>query len=231
MAHGGTLFLDEIGDVPASMQAKLLRVLQERRFERVGGSECIEVDVRVIAATNRSLRRLVKKGTFREDLYYRLNVVKIDLPPLRERPEDIPLLVAHFAEKYGKQGESPKQLAPAAMEALLNHRWPGNIRELENAIERACVTSLDGTILRENLPPEITAPHQPKSAYPVDLDRPLPELLQQAIAGIEQQYIRMALRKARGNVGRCAQICGLSRRSITAKIAEYKLDKSVFKTF
>ncbi len=231
MANGGTLFLDEIGDVPASMQAKLLRVLQERRFERVGGGESIEVDVRVIAATNRSLRRLVKKGTFREDLYYRLNVVKIDLPPLRERPEDIPLLVAHFAEKYGKQGESPKQLAPAAMEALLNHRWPGNIRELENAIERACVTSLDGTILRENLPPEITAPHQPKSAYPVDLDRPLPELLQQAIAGIEQQYIRMALRKARGNVGRCAQICGLSRRSITAKIAEYKLDKSVFKTF
>jgi DNA-binding NtrC family response regulator len=231
MAHGGTLFLDEIGDVPASMQAKLLRVLQERRFERVGGSESIEVDVRFIAATNRSLRRLVRKGTFREDLYYRLNVVKIDLPPLRERPEDIPLLAAHFAEKCAKPGEAPKQIEPAAMEAMLNHRWPGNIRELENAIERACVTSHDGMIHRENLPPEITAPQQPKSAYPIDLDRPLPELLQEAVSGIEQQYIRMALRKARGNVGRCAQICGLSRRSITAKIAEYKLDKSAFKTY
>jgi two-component system, NtrC family, response regulator AtoC len=231
MANGGTLFLDEIGDVPASMQAKLLRVLQERRFERVGGSESIEVDVRFIAATNRSLRRLVKKGTFREDLYYRLNVVKIDLPPLRERPEDIPLLAAHFTQKYVRQGESPKQLAPDAMEALLGHRWPGNIRELENSIERACVTSHDGMIQRENLPAEITTPQQPRSSYPVDLERPLPELLQEAVAGIEQQYIRLALRKARGNVGRCAQICGLSRRSITAKIAEYKLDKSIFKTF
>src|SRR5207249_9907036 len=127
LADGGTIFIDEIGDVPAYMQAKLLRVLEERKFERVGGMESIEVDVRVIAATNRSLLRLVKEGTFREDLYYRLNVVKIDLPPLRDRTEDIPLLATHFVEKYSPPGEAPKQIAPQAMELLLHYRWPRNL--------------------------------------------------------------------------------------------------------
>ncbi len=229
LANGGTIFLDEVGDVPATMQAKLLRVLQERRFERVGGTESIEVDVRVIAATNRSLQKLVKQGTFREDLYYRLNVVKIDLPPLRERPEDINLLATHFTEKYARPGEAPKQIAPEAMEVLLNYRWPGNIRELENAIERACVTSRDHVIRVENLPTEVIAPPAPKLPFHVDIDRPLPELLADAVANIEQQYLRKALKKTRGNVGQCAKISGLSRRSITAKIAEYKLDKSKFK--
>jgi DNA-binding NtrC family response regulator len=229
LADGGTIFLDEVGDVPATMQAKLLRVLQERRFERVGGTECIEVDVRVIAATNRSLQRLVKQGTFREDLYYRLNVVKIDLPPLRDRPEDILLLATHFAEKYTRHGESPKQIAPEAMDLLLSYRWPGNIRELENAIERACVTARGPAILPENLPPELSAPAAPKVPFHVDLDRPLPELLKDAVANIEQQYIKKALKKTHGNVGRCARICGLSRRSMTAKIAEYKIDKMAFK--
>src|SRR5262249_2378174 len=144
LADGGTLFLDEVGDVPATMQAKLLRVLQERRFERVGGTDSIEVDVRIIAATNRSLLKLVKEGRFRKDLYYRLNVIKIDLPSLHDRPEDIPLLAMHFAEKYARAGDGPKQIAPEAMEVLLGYHWPGNIRELENAIERACVTSRDG---------------------------------------------------------------------------------------
>jgi DNA-binding NtrC family response regulator len=229
MADKGTIFLDEVGDVPPAMQAKLLRVLQERCFERVGGTEIIEVDVRIIAATNRSLQRLVKHGTFREDLYYRLNVVKIDLPPLRERSEDIPLLAAHFAQKYARPGESPKQISPPAMEALLNYRWPGNIRELENIIERAIVTSHDHVIQRENLPAEILMPHPPKLPFHINLDRPLPELLREVAATIEQQYIHKALRKAHGNVGRCAQICGMSRRSVTAKIAEYKLDKSIYK--
>jgi DNA-binding NtrC family response regulator len=229
MADGGTIFLDEVGDVPATMQAKLLRVLQERRFERVGGTESIEVDVRVIAATNRSLQKLVKQGNFREDLYYRLNVVKIDLPPLRDRLEDIPLLATHFAEKYARPGEAAKQISPRAMEALLNYRWPGNIRELENAIERACVTSRDNVIQVENLPPELLSPPVAKLPFHIDLDRPLPDLLREAVVNIEQQYLRKALKKTRGNVGRCARICGLSRRSVTAKIAEYKLDKSAFK--
>jgi two-component system, NtrC family, response regulator AtoC len=229
LAHGGTIFLDEIGDVPAPMQAKLLRVLQERRFERVGGTQSIEVDVRVIAATNRSLKRLVKEGTFREDLYYRLNVVKIDLPPLRERPEDIPLLATHFCAKYSRPDEAAKLIGPQAMEVLLNYQWPGNIRELENAIERACVTSRDNWIQVENLPRELVV--QPASKLPVhiDLNRSLPQLLREVTASIEQQYICKALKKSRGNVGRCAGICGMSRRSITGKINEYKLNKAAFK--
>jgi DNA-binding NtrC family response regulator len=152
MAEGGTIFLDEVGDMPASMQAKLLRVLQERCFERGGGTQTIHIDVRVITASNRSLPQLVRDGKFREDLYYRLNVVKIDLPPLRERREDIPLLTTHFIAKYSRPGETGKQISPDAMQVLMGYSWPGNIRELENAIERACVTSRDQAIQIDNLP-------------------------------------------------------------------------------
>jgi DNA-binding NtrC family response regulator len=229
LADGGTIFLDEVGDVPASMQAKLLRVLQERCFERVGGAQTISIDVRVIAATNRSLQQMVKKGTFREDLFYRLNVVKIDLPPLRERPEDIPLLASHFAEKYARFKGTPIQIAPQAMEILMDFHWPGNIRQLENAIERACVTAQENVIRPENLPADLMTPLAPKLPFQIDLTLPLPDLLQEVTTQVERQYLDKALRKARGNVGRCARICGLSRRSITAKIAEYKLDKETFK--
>ena len=229
MAHTGTIFLDEIGDVPVSMQAKLLRVLQDRKFERVGGTQTIEVDVRVIAATNRPLTQMVRKGTFREDLYYRLNVVKIELPPLRERPEDIPLLAQHFVQKYSRPGEPMKRISPDAMQTLLTSFWPGNIRQLENSIERACVTSPGEVIERANLPPDLLNPAAPKLPFHVDLSRPLPELLKDTISSVERVYIRKALKKSHGNVGRCAKICGLSRRSITAKISEYKLDKSLFK--
>jgi two-component system response regulator AtoC len=229
LADGGTIFLDEVGDVPAAMQAKLLRVLQERCFERVGGAESIEVDVRVIAATNRSLPKLVKQGTFREDLYYRLNVVKIELPPLRDRAEDIPLLAQHFTEKYSRKDQSRNQIAPEAMEVLLRYRWPGNIRELENAIERACVTCRDGVIQANDLPPEVLTPQTPRVPISIDLDKALPDLLRDLTADIEQQYIRKALKKSHGNIGRCAKICGLSRRSISAKITEYKINKTTFK--
>ncbi len=228
-AHGGTLFLDEIGDMPLSMQVKLLRVLQERAFERVGGAERIEVDVRVIAATNQNLVKLIKKGEFREDLFYRLNVVKITLPPLRERPEDIPLLATHFAGKYTRPGEFPKKIAPAAMELLLTYRWPGNIRELENLIERASVTARGDSIEPEHLPSDLLSPRPAAVPFHVDLNRPLPDLLRDITADVERQYIRKALQKSHGNVGRCATMCGLSRRSITAKLAEYQIDKSSFK--
>jgi DNA-binding NtrC family response regulator len=227
-ADGGTLFLDEVGDIPLPMQAKLLRVLQERCFERVGGTTSIEVDVRVIAATNRGLPRLVKKNKFREDLYYRLNVVKIDLPPLRDRPEDIPLLATHFAGKHARPGETPRTFAPEAMEKLLNHSWPGNIRELENAIERACVTSRGAQIQPDDLPLEVL--HVRGNEGPqVDLSKPLPELLREVALDLERRYLTRAMKKSRGNVGRCAKICGLSRRSISAKLAEYDIKKESFK--
>jgi DNA-binding NtrC family response regulator len=229
LANGGTIFLDEIGDVPAAMQAKLLRVLQERRFERVGGTESIEVDVRVMAATNRSLQRLVKAGKFREDLYYRLDVVKIDLPPLRDRLEDIPLLAMHFAQKYATSENPPKQISPEAMDVLLAHRWPGNVRELENAIERGTVTSRDEFIRPDNLPPDLMKPPIAQQPFVIDLKRPLTEHLEELIAAFEAAYLRRAMKKTRGHVGRTARMSGLSRRTVTGKIAQYKIEKSNFK--
>ena len=229
MANGGTLFLDEIGEISPATQAKLLRVLQERRFERVGGTKSIEVDVRLVAATNRSLKGMVKKGRFREDLYFRVNVVRIDVPPLRERQEDIPLLATHFTAKYARPGEQPKRISPQAMDLLINHRWPGNVRELENVLERACVISDRDTIEPANLPSDLVAPAPQKLPLRIDLDRSLHEQLTELTALFERQYIRKALKRTRGNVGRCASICGLSRRSLSTKLAEYKIDKSEFK--
>jgi len=230
LAHGGTLFLDEIGDVPMSMQIKLLRVLQERKFERVGGGDPIEIDVRVIAATHQDMEKLVKDGKFREDLYYRLNVVRIDIPPLRERPEDIPLLVAHFCQKFARHGAKPPVVSPEAMELLLKCSWPGNVRQLENAIERACVTARDGTIGPEKLPIDV-APRGEGKVHPfqVDLTRSLPDQLAEMIAEFEKRYLRKALKRTRGHVGKCAEISGLSRRSITDKISQYDIKKDDFK--
>jgi DNA-binding NtrC family response regulator len=229
-AHQGTLFLDEVGDVPASMQVKLLRVLQERTFERIGGTETIHIDVRVIAATNRPLEKMVKDGVFREDLYYRLNVVRIDLPPLRERKEDIPVLAAHFAQKYARPGQPPPQIHPDAMQLLLDFHWPGNVRQLENAVERACVTAREGVILPTNLPTDVAKPvAQVKGTMNVDLGRSLPEQIAELTAQFEERYLRRALKKTRGHVGKCARISGLSRRSITDKIAQYNIDKKEFK--
>ena len=231
LADHGTIFLDEIGDISQAMQAKLLRVLQERKFERVGGHESIEVELRVVTATNKSLEKQVADGKFREDLFYRLNVIKIELPPLRSRLEDIPLLVAHFLTKYARPDELPKRVAPDAMERMLNYRWPGNIRELENAIERAAVTTVGGLINTENLPPKIAgAPAREQSSLEIDLKHPLPHYLKIATERIEKEYIRKALEKSRGNVGRCAELCGLSRRSISGKISQYDIEKNLFKT-
>ncbi len=229
LADGGTIFLDEVGEIPLVMQAKLLRVLQERRFERVGGMASIEVDVRVVAATNRALNQMVQEGKFREDLYYRLNVMKIDLPPLRDRREDIPLLATHFAAKYARSGSPPLEFTPDAMEVLLRHRWPGNIRELENAIERACVTAREGIVRPENLPPDLGKSPGPKLVLPVDLSRSLGEQLAEITAAFEERYLRKALRKTRGHIGRTATITGLSRRSVSDKLTLYKIDKDSFK--
>jgi DNA-binding NtrC family response regulator len=229
MANEGTLFLDEVGDIPASLQVKLLRVLQEREFERVGGNEPIKVNVRVIGATNRDLQAMVKEGKFREDLFYRLNVMKIDLPPLRDRPEDIPLLATHFAEKYARPGQAVCQFTPEAMDVILAYSWPGNIRQLENAVERAVVTARDNVIRPENLPTELSKPAAARAGHPVDLNRALPDQLGELVADFENRYLRRALKKTRGHVGRCARISGLSRRSITSKIAQYGIDTAAFK--
>ncbi|WP_337176224.1 sigma-54 dependent transcriptional regulator [Paludisphaera sp.] len=228
-AHGGTLFLDEVADIPASMQVKLLRVLQERRFERVGGNQPVDVDVRVIGATNRSLEKAVKENKFREDLYYRLNVVRIELPPLRQRPEDIPILAAYFAQKYARPGQNAATISQAAMERLLAFSWPGNIRQLENAMERACVTARDGEIRPENLPGEVLAGKGRRGSLRVDISRPLAEQLGELTSAFEERYLRRALRRCRGHVGRCAKLSGLSRRSISAKIAQYKIDTAAYK--
>ena len=229
-ANKGTLFLDEVGDIPLHMQVKLLRVIQERRIERVGGTEPINIEVRLVAATHRSLDKMVREGQFREDLYYRLNVIRIELPPLRERLEDVPVLARHFAQKYAR-GNKPPEFDPLTMQLLLDYSWPGNVRQLENAVERACVTARDGVIRPSNLPPDLaTMPSSGKiSPFQVDLQRSLPEQMAEITGKFEERYLRKALKKTRGHVGKCAQITGLSRRSITDKIAHYKIDKDEFK--
>jgi len=228
-ANGGTLFLDEIGDLPAAVQVKLLRVLQERRIERVGGTAPIDLDVRVIAATHQPLEKLVKEGKFREDLYYRLNVIRMELPSLRERPEDIPLLVEHFCQKYGRTRATPMKLSSEALELLLTCEWPGNVRQLENAIERACLLCRDGDLLPSHLPPELGKRSETKSVLSTDTSRPLTDQLAELVRAFEERYLRKALRRTRGHVGKCAKLSGLSRRSITEKIGQYKIDKSEFK--
>jgi len=230
VANGGTLFLDEIGDVPMSMQVRLLRVLQERRFERVGGTESVEVDVRVIAATHRNVDQMIKTGAFRDDLYYRLNVIRIELPPLRERPEDIRLLAAHFCQRFARPGHPPASVSDEAMEILLKCPWPGNVRQLENAIEHGCVTAREDVILPKNLPLDVARTGGIKHPFNVDLTRPLPDQLAGLTAAFEERYLRRALKRTRGHVGKCATISGLSRRSVTDKIAQYQIDKTSFKT-
>ena len=219
-ASGGTLFLDEIGELTPELQVKLLRVLQERRFERVGGSEEIEVDIRVVAATNKDLFAQVQAGSFREDLYYRLNVVHIPLPPLRERREDIPLLVAHFAEKSCKEnGIEPKTLSTEALNYLVAYEWPGNIRQLQNVVER-CVVLVPGTqIGLDDLPPEIRDEEaQFKSAVdllPVELD------LAGTLERIEAALVRRALVRADFVQAKAGELLGISKSLMQYKLKKY----------
>jgi two-component system NtrC family response regulator len=229
LAHGGTLFLDEIGDMPMGMQAKLLRVLQDGRFERVGGTEPIETDCRVIAATNVHLAEAVAAGRFRKDLFYRLNVVTIELPPLRERLEDVPLLVNHFLEKLAERGLPSKAVSRLAMSRLLSYDWPGNVRELEHVIEQAMVTTPGASIEPENLPPQIVARHDEPFTLDFDHRRPLPEITAEFTRRIESAYLQRVLEKYRGRIEQCAQHCGLSRRSISEKLRRYQIDKRDYK--
>jgi len=219
-AHRGTLFLDEVGTMSIALQMKLLRVLQEREFERVGDSNTVRVDVRVIAATNADLGRMVLEGTFREDLFYRLNVIPVCLPPLRDRKEDIALLVQHFLQKFANElGRAPMTMSQMAMRALMAYSWPGNIRQLENAIERAVALSggrsqIDAT----DLPPEVQQAEGPSPVFPalsfpdegIDFER--------FIADIEREMIRRSLERTHGNKGAAARLLNLKRTTLVEKL-------------
>lgn len=229
LASGTTLFLDEIGELPLGMQAKLLRVLQDGIFERVGGTESIRTDCRVIAATNLDLAAAVAAGRFREDLFYRLNVVSIDLPPLRERLEDVPLLVNHFLAKLVERGLPSRTLAHETLSRLMRYDWPGNVRELEHLIEQLVVTTPGPVIEPENLPSQIVPHREAPFSLEFDHRRPLHELTEEFTERIERAYLVRVLEKYRGRIDRCALHCGLSRRSISEKLRRYQINKRDFK--
>ena len=219
VAHKGTIFLDEIGEMTLGTQKKLLRVLQEREFERVGGSTPIKVDVRVVAATNKNLMEEVAKGNFRDDLYYRLNVISLHMPPLRDRKDDIPLLVEHFLHKHRFSPTSPPgKISEEALEALIRYEWPGNVRELENVVERAVVLSQGGVITSQHL---LMSPVTERKF--VDLQQKVQKKvpLKDIIADVEKQLILEALDQAQGNRSQAANILGIYRRLLYAKMKEY----------
>ena len=212
-ADTGTVFLDEIGDVPASIQVKLLRVLQEREFERLGSNKTQHTDVRVIAATNVDLRAALEQGTFREDLYYRLNVVPMNIPPLRERKDDIPYLVEHFAKKYG--GE----MSEGALERLMSYHWPGNVRELENVVERSILLAQGPRVEAEDIKIDTGAGH-PRAA--VSTDAFLPEGM--TLDQYEQSLIREALKRADGNKSQAARLLGLTRNALRYRLTQMGIE-------
>ncbi len=216
-ASGGTLFLDEIGDVAPEVQNKLLRVLQEREIKPVGGDAFVKIDVRVLAATNKDLQKLVAAGRFREDLYYRLAVVPLELPPLRERREDIPLLVTHILGRRRTAGPRPTRVAAEALARLSAYHWPGNIRELENVVERAAILSDGEEIRARDLPPLAAGGEAPATDEKLEL-KPLRELIAEATARIERAGIVEALRQEGGSPSRAARRLGISRSSLYNKL-------------
>ena len=223
MASGGTIFLDEIGDLPTATQIHLLRVLQEAEFERVGGTQTVKVDVRVIAATNRPLQELVRSGQFREDLYYRLNVFPIYLPPLRERRSDILLLANHFLERYASQnGKDVRRISTPAIDMLMSYHWPGNVRELENCIERAVVLTTDAVIHGHHLPPTL----QTAEASGTQIQGSLKDLLE----NYERELLLEALKMSRGNRAKAARALDITERLMGLRVAKYNIDNHRFRT-
>jgi two-component system NtrC family response regulator len=221
LADGGTLFLDEVGEMPPSLQVKLLRVLQEMEFERVGGTRTIKVDVRVLSASNRNIKEDVAEGAFREDLFYRLNVMTIEVPPLHQRIDDIPLLVKHFIEKYGPDGgKGSLELTPEAWKALYSYQWPGNVRELENMIERAVVLNPAGPIDLADLPPDLGGNQEELDIERfIPLDAPLKETLEE----IEEKLIRRALARCENVQSHAARMLGIKKNLIQHKIKKYHI--------
>jgi two-component system response regulator HydG len=217
LAHGGTIFLDEIGEMSLPTQTKILRVLQEKEFESVGGTQTVKVDVRVITATNKDLEDEVRLGRFREDLYYRLNVVPVTIPPLRERKEDVPLLAEHFLDIYRtKNKREIRGFGPGVMETLATYDWPGNVRELENIIERMVIMCRSDTIAVDDLPPPIVAVREGEGTQTWPAGVPLKD--------VERETIRNTLRHTGGNRTQAAKILGITRKTLQNKIRDYDLD-------
>jgi two-component system NtrC family response regulator len=223
LADGGTLFLDEVAEMSQALQVKLLRVLQEMEFERVGGIRTIKVDVRVVAASNQDLKEEVEAGRFREDLFYRLNVVHLHLPPLRQRQEDIPLLAAHFINKYVQQNLRDKtRITPESLKVLIHYSWPGNVRELENVMERAVILCSNNLISPQDLPAELS-PAPTESRLEIDRFIPLHTPLPEALDAIEEQMIRRALEKSGQVQVRAAELLGITKSLLQYKLKKYHL--------
>ncbi len=221
-ANGGTIFLDELGDIPASTQIKLLRVLQERELERLGSTQTIKVDVRVVAATNRNLESMIRDGEFREDLYYRLNVFPIYIPALRERIGDVPILANHFIDKFNvRYGKEIKRITTAALDILMVYKWPGNIRELENCIERACILSTDNVLRAHNLPPTLQTADSSETVTSGRLDT--------IVGNFEKQIITEVLTSTKGNMAKAAESLGITERIMGLRVKKYDIDIARFK--
>ncbi|WP_371373549.1 sigma 54-interacting transcriptional regulator [Sporomusa aerivorans] len=224
-ADHGTLLLDEIGEISPNLQVKLLRGLQEREFERVGGNQTIKTDIRVLAATNRNLAEMVKQGTFRQDLYYRLNVVCLSAPPLRERREDIELLAGFFLQKFAAENEKTiLSFDPEVLQLMENYAWPGNVRELANVIERAVIMSTGSRIFREDLPGQLVHDSGNVRTEALVLEKPQASTLKEMIKKVECMLIKDALQRNQGNKLKTAKMLGMSRRSILYKIQEYEIE-------
>ena len=222
LAHMGTIFLDEVGELSLPIQAKLLRIIQEKEFERVGGSKTIKVDVRVIAATNRNLEDLIREGLFREDLYYRLNIFPITVPPLRERKTDILLLADYFVEKYNTANQKGiRRISTTAIDMLMRYHWPGNVRELQNCMERAVILSEDNVIHGYHLPPTLQTAESSGTPYTGSL--------QQKLDAIEKEMIMEALKRTKGNMSRAAIQLGLSDRIMGLRIKKFDIDYRKFR--
>ncbi len=232
LASGGTLFLDELGTISPAMQVKLLRVLQEMEIRRVGGTRLQKVDVRIVAATNASLEDAVAAGTFREDLYYRLNVVQVQIPPLRDRPEDIPLLAEVFRAKFseGLGRTDVANIDPAAIRRLRSYLWPGNVRELENVIERAIILTHGAAVTESDLPEQLRREEARRTAIPnFDLDEPLFAVVQRVRSAVEREYLKRLLRRYKGHLGRAAEHAGMNRRTLYSKMQVYGLRRQDFR--
>ncbi|HSO66787.1 MAG TPA: sigma-54 dependent transcriptional regulator, partial [Desulfatirhabdiaceae bacterium] len=222
LAHKGTIFLDEIGSIGLDVQARLLRVLQERELERVGGQKTIKVDVRVIAATNKNLEQAVDEESFRGDLYYRLNVFPIYMPPLRERKTDVLLLADYFLEKYSKENHKDiKRFSTPAIDMLMNYHWPGNVRELENCMERAVLLCEEGVIHSYHLPPTLQTGVESGT---------LPDYsMEEAVANLEREILIDALKNTRGNISLAAQLVKTTVRKFTYKAKQYDIDYRTYR--